>query len=381
MKLNPRCALMPMLCTACFLSVFFVYNKLFLKKEDPSIIIKEIPNMDPDDPFTTPLKGYLVTSSSRGGRRRTPDKSKCRIQCTHGIPCEYPDELDFRIVVLTFNRSESLRKCLHHLHALDTLGDDVGVDIWIDRNKKGVVDEETVQIANDFAVNWIKGRACVHMQTKNAYITGQWIDTWRPKPNTKELALILEDDIDLAPLAYKWIKAVRSHYSKNPDIAGYTLKMENVKTYIGWKTFSVPASDSVFLSAGFGPWGFVPDPDFWRSFQDWYHVQREDPDFRPYVPRIELTKWYKQGKGDSVWELWFVYYCFVQKRYTLFPNLLAYTGRKNVLLDTNRMEKGLHFPKALKNNKSKFLMRTWSDHYVKFPVKTKLYYYDGKEIK
>ena len=330
---------------------------------------------------TSATENTTIVEASSPHFNVTLEKNACQIKCQHGRPCEYPDELDFRIIVLTFDRPNSLRKCLRHLNDLDTLGDKVGVEIWIDRHKNGHVNNATIEIANQFKLNWQKGRVCVHIQTRNAYITGQWIDTWRPKPNTKELALILEDDIDLAPLAYKWIKAVRSHYAGQPNIAGYTLKMENVNTYIGWRPFVGPKSDPVFLSANFGPWGFVPDPDFWRSFQDWYHVQREDADFRPYVPRIALTKWYKQGKGDSIWELWFVYYCFVQKRYTLFPNLLRYTGRKDVLLDTNRMEKGLHFPKASNRDMSRFLMRTWSEEYVKFPKQTKIYYYDGKEIK
>ncbi|KAK2143916.1 hypothetical protein LSH36_800g01024 [Paralvinella palmiformis] len=373
MKLNPRCVGLITLYMAGLLGSVFIYNVYVSKRED--LRTETVSIVSGNSIHTTPAYHFKRNVSVM------LDKSLCQIQCQHGHPCEYPDELDFRIIVLTFNRPESLRKCLHHLHDLDTLGDRVGVDIWIDRDKKGHVDNATIQIANKFALDWRKGRACVHIQTKHAYITGQWIDTWRPKPDTKELALILEDDIDLSPLAYKWVKAVRGHYAGATDIAGYTLKMENVMTYIGWRPLRGPKADPVFLNAGFGPWGFVPDPDFWRSFQDWYHRQREDPDFRPYVPRITLTKWYKEGKGDSVWELWFVYYCFVQKRYTLFPNLLQYTGKRDVLLDTNRMEKGLHFGKNSNRDMSRFLMTTWSNQYVKFPGKIRIYYYDGKEIK
>ena len=111
---------------------------------------------------------------------RYMSRTWCQINCTTGVPCEYKDELDFRIIVITYKRSESLKKCLSHVAELKTLGDRVGVDIWVDRSKQGEIDPKTLEIAMDFQKTWMRGRACVHLQQKNAFIMGQWIDTWRP---------------------------------------------------------------------------------------------------------------------------------------------------------------------------------------------------------
>ena len=131
----------------------------------------------------------------------------CNVTCTVGEPCEYKDEVDFRIIVMTFVRAKSLVKCLTAISHLDTLGDKVSVEIWIDRSNNGTIDGETEKIAETFVKSWSengrKGRACVHRQARNAFIGGQWIDTWRPKENTKELGLILEDDVSISPHAYR----------------------------------------------------------------------------------------------------------------------------------------------------------------------------------
>ncbi len=76
----------------------------------------------------------LVTLNKyRRNYKNVQTKYRCASECTTGVPCQYPDELDFRIIVLTYNRPDSLSKCLSHIAKLDTLGDKVGVDIWIDR--------------------------------------------------------------------------------------------------------------------------------------------------------------------------------------------------------------------------------------------------------
>ena len=131
----------------------------------------------------------------------------CDVLCPTGQPCEYKDEVDFRIIVMTFDRAKSLEKCLGAVSHLDTLGDKVSVEIWVDRSKNGTIDKETMNTAEKFVDKWSKqdrkGRACIHRQDRNAYIGGQWIDTWRPKENTRELGLILEDDVSISPHAYR----------------------------------------------------------------------------------------------------------------------------------------------------------------------------------
>lgn len=159
----------------------------------------------------------------------------CNLNCDTDKPCEYKDEVDLRIIVLTYQRPESLERCLDSVLDLQTLGDRVSVEIWIDRSKEGTFDRKTVSIADDFKIEWVKqlskGRACIHLQNKHAFIHKQWTNTWRPKINTKELALILEDDIAVSPFAYQWLKRVHSHFANSSHIAGYTLQSEDTRFF------------------------------------------------------------------------------------------------------------------------------------------------------
>lgn len=285
-------------------------------------------------------------------------------------------------MVITFNRSYSLQKTLTSLYALDTLGDMVAVEIWIDRNVRGLVDDRTVEMANNFTRNWTKGRACVHVQEKNANIRGQWIDIWRPRENTKEIGLIVEDDIDLSPYVYRWLKAVHGKYKTRDDVTGYTLQMENVKFKSGsQKVMAAPKTEKAFMYPVTGTWGFSPHPLRWREFQDWFHVTVKNETFHPYVPGIISTQWYKisekKGIADRVWAMWHHYFNYHKHLYCVYCNLKAFTGKGNVLLSANRMESGLHFSHSSNQKAPKSLLQTWNDSYSDLQETTIQFNYDG----
>jgi len=303
--------------------------------------------------------------------------------CVTGVPCEYQDELDFRIIVLTYNRPTSLRTCLSHVANLDTLGDRVGVDIWIDRSKDGKVNNKTIQIAEMFKNTWKRGKVTVHIQERHAYIIGQWVDTWRPQENSSEVALILEDDIDISPLSYKWLKLMDSHFRTVSDVGGYTLQMENVN-YVKGRHHPVTntrKTDNVFLYRLLGTWGYSPKPKEWRRFQDWFHEMRKNKTFKPYVPGTVLDNWYKkferEARADCMWEMWAVYFYNEKNLYTVYSNLLKYTGRMETLLDTNRREAGLHFSARERVNRSGLLLTQWSSKFERFPSDLPRYNFDG----
>jgi hypothetical protein len=152
--------------------------------------------------------------------------------CTTGKPCSqvYTDEVNFRIIVITYNRAVSLLKLLHSLDDLELDGDRAALEIWIDVNDKGQSHDETVKAARSF--QWKKGPTRVHIQTSHAGIMGQWIDTWRPRPESKELGYhILEDDISVSPMAYRWLKAVHKAMANRTDFVGASLTSDQMSVH------------------------------------------------------------------------------------------------------------------------------------------------------
>jgi len=83
--------------------------------------------------------------------------------CVTGRPCTYPDVVDLRVVVITFNRADSLLKLLRSLDTLVLDADRAALEIWIDRDRNGGdVDQRTLDVASSFS--WERGLTRVHVQ-------------------------------------------------------------------------------------------------------------------------------------------------------------------------------------------------------------------------
>lgn len=369
-------------------SVWMV-DKFRYRNSERLVVELDLPKLTPT-PFTEvlgkeePSRNHIHVNHLPGNMTREEFCSyDCR-DCFTTKPSVYQTEVDFRIIPIAFTRAESLRKCLQPLYELDTMGDIVVVDIWIDRSKAGIIDAKTYTVALEFAISWKKGYACVYNQTKNAYINGQWIYTWRPPPSGKELALIIEDDNTISPYAYRWIKGLHNQYKNWDNISGYSLQSENVQFY-GNPARQVHHSnkDILFMNQVFGTWGFAPHPKAWSTFQDWYLINKPNTALKPYIPNLLLTNWFKNtekdGSQESMWGMWHIYYVhMVKPEWCVYSNLVAYLGRSDARVATNRRESGLHFRAHETIDQRHLLLRTWDDSYLTFPARPVMYSPDGK---
>lgn len=69
----------------------------------------------------------------------------------------------------------------------------------------------------------------VYNHTKHVGIYGQWIDTWNPAPDSREIAVILEDDLTVSKHFYLWLINVHRKYDDRTDLAGYALQGRSMK--------------------------------------------------------------------------------------------------------------------------------------------------------
>ncbi|XP_071138986.1 uncharacterized protein [Mytilus edulis] len=255
-------------------------------------------------------------------------------------------EVHLRIMVITYNRAESMLRLLKSLNNVDYLDDRVVLEIWVDRSKDGVIDKKTFDTARNFSFE--KGFKTVHQQDKHVGIYGQWIDTWQPTADSKEIAVIFEDDITVSPFFYRYLKKVHARYDNRPEVNGYSLQGISIKHGGAGGNLHAPDNHVVFLYPIVGSWGFSPKKENWIEFQRWFAEARKNTSFQPYVPGILPTGWYKtflkQGKTDSMWTMWHIFYAYSKKERTLYPNF-----PKNAGMTINWKEKGLHFAKTLKN--------------------------------
>lgn len=146
--------------------------------------------------------------------------------CGAVTPCYYPDEVSLRVIVLVMNRVKSLEKLLQSLDTLDMDPSETSaLEIWIDREKNGGVSQRVYRVATSYV--WRHGPTRVYVHRTRVGLYGQWMQTWRPRNDSRgtELALILEDDISVSPYAWRWIRFV-SHDCHDSAITSVTRKKD-----------------------------------------------------------------------------------------------------------------------------------------------------------
>lgn len=276
-------------------------------------------------------------------------------------------DVQFRVIVMVYNRNASLQRLLDSLNGVDYMGAKVVVDIWIDRSKKtGEIHSPTYITAKNFKFQ--HGIAEVHNHTKHAGVYGQWMDTWHPTDNTSEIVVFLEDDITVSKYLYKWLVNVHRKYDKRTDLAGYSLQGISIKHGGGGGNLHAPEKEVCFLYPVLGSWGFSPKKENWMKYIEWYKKASLDKTFHPYVeipgflPTVWYKIWMKQGKTDGMWTMWHIFYTFSQKQLILYPNLPGYKG-----LTVNWKEAGLHYSNAQKEKKPAPVMTEWDSRYDSLP--------------
>jgi len=131
----------------CMLSVTFVVVYIYYsedkKKEDKSTSILQ---------YVPEVKRQPQPAS----------ENNSTTSCVTGRPCTYPDVVDLRVIVITFNRADSLSKLLRSLDTLVLDGHSAALEIWIDRDRKNSTDRRTLEVASAF--RWKGGPTRVHVQ-------------------------------------------------------------------------------------------------------------------------------------------------------------------------------------------------------------------------
>jgi hypothetical protein len=103
------------------------------------------------------------------------------------------------VSVITQDRPASLARLLRSLAAAHYLGDDVELSVSIDSGADG----DTLALAANFT--WAHGRKRVRRRVLRAGLISAVAESWYPDDDD-DYGLLLEDDIEVSPLFYSWLK-------------------------------------------------------------------------------------------------------------------------------------------------------------------------------
>ena len=109
------------------------------------------------------------------------------------------------ISIITKDRPASLQRLLRSLTSSLFFGDTLSLRLNIEQD----CDTDTLRIVHDF--HWPHGAVFVHHRIVHGGLLPAVVESWYPKDNDS-YGLLLEDDVELSPLFYAWIKMTMLKY-------------------------------------------------------------------------------------------------------------------------------------------------------------------------
>ena len=265
-------------------------------------------------------------------------------------------DLTLRIIVLTMNRVWSLRRLFKSLQHAEYDGNVAHLDIWIDVQENLVPNSKALEVCKELV--WNAGVKTIHVHSEPHGLRGQWFKTYsmsvaeNEKKRRSEVVVLFEDDVEVSPLYWTWLKTVHKKYAQTSEIAGFSLGRLNLCSGFCPPLNGGPAvENSVFLHPIVGTTGFSPTVKHWDAFTQWaLEFEKHEHLVKPYVDGIVQTSWYKSFERSQrcpgrqcFWEMLHIYYGTTHSdKYTMYAKWSDGCG-----LGINHQEKGLHYEQAL----------------------------------
>ncbi|ESR59590.1 hypothetical protein KPL70_002762 [Citrus sinensis] len=235
------------------------------------------------------------------------------------------------IKVLTFNRLNSLSRCLHSLSAADYLTDRVHLHVYVDHSAP-LADQSSSESDSRAILRfldgfeWKFGDKFVHYRTANAGLQAQWLEAWWPTSD-HEFAFVVEDDLEVSPLFYKFLRGlIVNYYYHAPSnltrsIYGASLQRPRFVPGKHGNKIHLDNGTQLFLYQLVGTWGQLLFPQPWKEFRLWYDDHKARG-IKPFLDGMVTTGWYKK-MGERIWTPWFIKFIYSHgyfNFYTHFPN-------------------------------------------------------------
>ena len=229
----------------------------------------------------------------------------------------------FTIVILTMNRLHSLQRLVGSLmdEGCHYGNAHVNIEFHIDKPKGGGTTawHETISWASN--LTWPYGEVKTVVAKENLGLRDSWFNAWRPEGDN-ERAIILEDDVEVSKLWYRWVNRAYDAFGQNPHIAGFSLQRQDLIPLTDGKLRrkgGISANDNEpFLYSLLGSIGFAPTAKIWREFIEWTDCALCN-DIDVYVEGLITSRWWRKPKNKrSMWEQHLVYYMYHQDMYCLY---------------------------------------------------------------
>lgn len=255
--------------------------------------------------------------------------------------------------VITQNRAYSLKRLLTALSDAYYLGDEIPLSFNMDSK----VDKETLNMVESF--KWPHGPKILRRRIIQGGLIRAVSESWYPRDD-HDYGLLLEDDIEVSPYYYIWLKSALMNYHYNPRaplpelsaIALYSPRLvEVIKERPKWNAtefFKDIHPNTPYLHQLPCSWGALFFPKHWREFYV-YMGSRYTEDAKAndvQIPKSRTNGW------QASWKKFLIDMMYLRGYVVLYPN---FPNQQS--FSTNHMEPGAHISAAdnvVKHNKEDF---------------------------
>ncbi|KAH8926599.1 hypothetical protein BT69DRAFT_966715 [Atractiella rhizophila] len=260
------------------------------------------------------------------------------------------------LAVITDNRPSSLTRLLRALQTSYYLGDQVSLTI----NLEQTADRVTQDLVH--GLDWPHGKVTVRHRIVKAGLMPAIVESWYPSSN-HSYGIILEDDVEVSPLFYSWVKfAILNYRYGTAEERRRSRRMYGVSLYQQKNIELRPERREDFdahqlfgdlmmhpytpyLSQIPCSWGAVYFPEVWREFHMYLALRLSEVaiDISDIVvPDIRSNRWAKS------WKKYFIEMVYLRGYTMLYPNYKDFKS-----FSTNHLEKGTHIHSTVQTDKAK----------------------------
>jgi hypothetical protein len=251
------------------------------------------------------------------------------------------------IIVVTFNRPESLKRILMSLYNAKYSTKDIPLIISVDY-QDSVDHDEILSIANNF--HWKYGNKEIVEHKTNLGLRRHILSCGDMSEKYGSV-IVLEDDLYVSPYFYNYTIDAQSFYKLDENIGGISLYNHKVNFNVRIPFEPLPSKSDVYFLKIASSWGQSWTFTQWKKFRIWYNEINSTLDFEK-VPK------YVKGWPESSWLKFFIAYLEEKNLYFVYPK---------ISLTTNFSDAGTH-------NKSKN-----TDFQVPLLIEKKDYFFEKLE--
>ena len=214
------------------------------------------------------------------------------------------------IVVVAFNREESLSRTLTEIQKIDLDGDYVDLIVSIDYSEK---QNSVKNIATNF--EWSAGKKVIITHPSNLGLRSH-VMLCGKFSLSYDFIIMLEDDITPSQSSYKFTKKAMTFYASSHMIAGVALYSPKINEFAYKPTAFTPAKSGsdVFLMKTAQSWGQAWSKGMWKDFEAWYQDKKDYIEELNYQAPRKLKVW-----PQSSWKKIFNIYLITTNKYFLYP--------------------------------------------------------------